>query len=96
MATSLLITSKNVSFPVGCCAETNAIYGAINTVGRIKFDYIVIVADSKDPISPCGICRQVMREHVSDDFKIYMGDSKGIREVKTMKEILPGAITNLD
>ncbi|MCB9094260.1 MAG: cytidine deaminase [Halobacteriovoraceae bacterium] len=87
---------ENISFPAGSCAETIAINCVINLHGRVEFKYIVVVADSKDLISPCGICRQVMREHVSDQFKIYMGDMDGVKKVMSITELIPGVISSLD
>ena len=37
---------------------------------------------------PCGVCRQVMREFVHDDFLIYMVDADGYSTM-TMTELLP-------
>lgn len=52
---------ENLSFGLTSCAERNAVFAAI-AAGEREFDAIAIVADSKQPVSPCGACRQVLAE----------------------------------
>ncbi len=52
---------ENLSFGLTSCAERNAVFAAI-TAGEREFEAIAIVADSKQPVSPCGACRQVLAE----------------------------------
>src|SRR5438067_13222866 len=52
---------ENISFGLTCCAERVAIFSAI-AAGVSVFKEIVIVSDSREPVSPCGACRQVMAE----------------------------------
>ena len=40
--------------------------------------------------TPCGVCRQVMREFCKPDFEIIMTDGKDIK-VMTLEELLPMA-----
>ena len=86
----------------GCNIE-NAAYGPTNCAERTAFfkavydghrDFIAIaVCGGKEGVitgsfPPCGVCRQVMREFVRDDFRIYMADADSYT-VMTMAEILP-------
>lgn len=52
---------ENLSFGLTVCAERVAIGNAVAAGVRV-FHGIVVVADTKVPISPCGACRQVMAE----------------------------------
>lgn len=52
---------ENISFGLTICAERAAIATAV-AQGVRKFERIVIVSDSADPVVPCGACRQVMAE----------------------------------
>ena len=56
------------------------------------FTAIAVVGGKEGQISgafpPCGVCRQVMREFVQDDFIIYMGGADGYTAM-TMTELLP-------
>src|SRR5437867_9209337 len=52
---------ENVSFGLTICAERNALAAAIAD-GCRQFSKIVIVADCREPVPPCGGCRQVLAE----------------------------------
>ncbi|WPK24147.1 hypothetical protein PUMCH_001407 [Australozyma saopauloensis] len=57
--------------------------------GERKFRAIAIASDQKDPISPCGICRQFIREF-NRNIEVYMISSDGGTCVKmTLDELLP-------
>ncbi|KAF7466592.1 cytidine deaminase isoform X2 [Marmota monax] len=54
---------ENAVYPLGNCAERTAIQKAISE-GHKEFKAIVISSNLQDDfISPCGACRQVMREN---------------------------------
>ena len=59
---------ENISYPLGTCAEAGAIAAMING-GDNKIAEILIYADSKALISPCGACRQRVAEFASADTK---------------------------
>ncbi|MCA9520183.1 MAG: cytidine deaminase [Myxococcales bacterium] len=52
---------ENASYPVGCCAERNAIGHAVVS-GERHFDAVVVVTDTSRPTPPCGMCRQALSE----------------------------------
>ena len=52
---------ENISFGLTICAERVCVFKAIQQ-GEMKFQALVIVADTGTPIVPCGACRQVLAE----------------------------------
>lgn len=86
---------ENASYSATCCAERVAIFTAI-AQGEREFTHIAIVGDTQKPISPCGVCRQVMSEFFSEETKIYMANLQGDIKETSMKEILPFSFTEDD
>ena len=78
----------------GCCAERTAIFTAA-AQGKREFTAIAVAGAGrgKEPDSfctPCGVCRQVMREFCRPDFDIILTDGKDIKAV-TLDGLLPMA-----
>lgn len=82
---------ENLSFGLTICAERNAIAQAV-AAGCLKFTALVVVADTKEPVSPCGACRQVMAEF--GDFPILMATRETAEET-TVGILLPRAKTGI-
>ena len=82
---------ENASYSPTNCAERTAFFKAVYD-GHREFTAIAVVGGKEGVIEgafpPCGVCRQVMREFVGDDFMIYMGGKDGY-ESMTMAQILP-------
>ncbi len=88
---------ENASYPLCMCGERNAIYNAMMD-GKKKEDFktLVIVADSPEPCSPCGACRQVISELFPADGLIIMANVKGDTKETTIRELLPFAFSDKD
>ena len=85
---------ENLSFGLTNCAERVAIGGAV-AAGHREFDRIVVVADTREPISPCGACRQVIAEF--GDCGILLANLSGDVFETTVGEMLPrGSMGILD
>jgi cytidine deaminase len=52
---------ENASYGLTVCAERNAIFAAVKE-GVREFSALCVTADTPEPVSPCGACRQVMAE----------------------------------
>ncbi|XP_021539202.1 cytidine deaminase [Neomonachus schauinslandi] len=79
---------ENICYPLGVCAERTAIQKAISE-GHREFRAIAISSDMQDDfISPCGACRQVMREF-GTNWSVYMTKPDGTYVVRTVLELLP-------
>ena len=84
---------ENASYTPTICAERNAIFTAIHN-GEREFEAIAIVGglkgDIKGVTAPCGVCRQVMSEFCSPDFKVILVTSKdGDYIEETLGSIMP-------
>ena len=84
---------ENASYGLTNCAERTAIFKAISE-GHRKFKALAVVADTEGPCSPCGACRQVMKE-----FKIptiIMANLKGNMEIVSIEYLLPFSFSDCD
>jgi cytidine deaminase len=82
---------ENISYGLTNCAERVAI-GAAIAAGVRGFDKVVVVADTAQPISPCGACRQVLAEF---GVKSVILANRTERVVFTLEELLPRASTGI-
>jgi cytidine deaminase len=88
---------ENASYPNGNCAERTALF-KLYSEGYTKDDVIAfaIVGQSARPISPCGMCRQVMSELLNPDTPIIMATLDKEYKISNMKELLPYSFSGDD
>lgn len=82
---------ENISFGLTLCAERSAICQAI-AAGCRDFTALAVVADTAEPISPCGACRQVLAEF-GDPAVVMANRFKS--EKTTLATLLPRAKTGI-
>ena len=80
---------ENAAYPATICAERNALSSAI-AAGDRDIVRIVVVADSPRPVSPCGMCRQVIAE-LAPHASVLLTNLHGATEETTPDALLPGA-----
>jgi coenzyme F420-0:L-glutamate ligase/homotetrameric cytidine deaminase len=80
---------ENASSGADICAERAAIAKALAS-GEREFEALALIGDTPEPLSPCGICRQMLIEF-GDDIKVVMANLKGDAAMATITELLPGA-----
>ncbi len=78
---------ENASYRVTQCAESSAVGGMVSH-GAKRIKKVVVVADSELIPSPCGACRQQLRELCSADVEVHMFNNKGDHDVMTIDELL--------
>ena len=81
---------ESCSYPCGICAERNVI-STVYGKGYRKEDIVAMAlsSDTKDFISPCGMCRQVMCELIDGECPLFILNSKNeVKEMK-IKKLLP-------
>lgn len=77
---------ENSSYGITVCAERVALFKAVSD-GAKKFKRIAIVADTKNPCPPCGICRQALYEF-SPALEVIMANTKGRTRKVKLKRLL--------
>ncbi|MEO5753717.1 MAG: cytidine deaminase [Chthoniobacterales bacterium] len=82
---------ENASFGLTICAEQAAVCAAIQG-GCRAFSGIAIVAETENPVTPCGACRQVLAEF-GQQLPIYAEGRGGIHALSTLDQLLPAAFT---
>ena len=88
---------ENASYPLCMCAERNALYNAMmNGYKKSDFLALAIVADTDEPCSPCGACRQVISELFPKESKIYLANLKGDLKETDIEELLPFSFSGDD
>ncbi|MCW5752755.1 MAG: cytidine deaminase [Alphaproteobacteria bacterium] len=81
---------ENVAYPEGICAETAAI-AAMLTAGRRRIREILVVGSGRAVTTPCGGCRQRIREFASHATVIHVCGPRGVAASFTVDELLPHA-----
>ena len=79
---------ENAAYPQGACAEVGAISAMIMAGGR-KIDAIAVAGKGDVLCTPCGGCRQRIREFAKAATPIIIADETGERARFTLVEILP-------
>lgn len=83
------VNVENAAYPLGVCAERNAIAAAAGAGAR-KVEAVAVVADTPEPVSPCGGCRQVIWEF-GMEARLILANTEGHSHVCTIAELLPRA-----
>ena len=85
---------ENSAYPMCMCAERNALYNAkMHGVKKEDMVALALSADTDEPCSPCGACRQVISELFPKDAPIYMSNLKGDVQETNIVELLPYAFS---
>ncbi|MDP1900750.1 MAG: cytidine deaminase [Rubrivivax sp.] len=79
---------ENAAYPQGWCAETSALAAMVAAGGR-RVQAVAVCAVSPQPITPCGSCRQKLREFAADDCPVWAADLQGLQATHTLGELLP-------
>ena len=81
---------ENAAYPVGACAEAGAI-SAMVTGGARAIRAILVVGDGAELVTPCGACRQRIREFAAPETPILIAGPDGIRARFSLAELLPAS-----
>ena len=82
------VNVENASFGLTLCAERNAITTAV-TENMKKIKVLVVTGNTPEPISPCGACRQVIKEFSDSETVIILANKDKKYKITSLEELLP-------
>jgi cytidine deaminase len=82
---------ENAAYPQGWCAETSAIAAMIMSGGHAIAE-MAVIGTGDLLCTPCGGCRQKIREFATGNVKIHMcGEDGNLKQTMTLDELLPAS-----
>ena len=79
---------ENAAYPQGICAEAAAIAGMVAAGGR-RIGAIAVAGPGPGLCTPCGGCRQKIREFATAETPVLVCGAEGLRRRFTLGELLP-------
>jgi len=79
---------ENAAYPQGTCAEAGAI-SAMALAGDRRIAEILVIGDGQALCTPCGGCRQRIREFADPATRVHIAGPEGMRRTFTLGELLP-------
>ena len=81
---------ENASYPLGNCAEAAAIASMV-MAGEQKIKLIYVMSQNDEGGSPCGGCRQRIREFSDANTKVIMCSPDGVEQRLALADLLPNS-----
>ena len=81
---------ENAAYPVGTCAEAGAVSAMIAAGGK-RIAAILVLGPGEGLVTPCGACRQRIREFAAPETPVAIAGPEGIRARFTLEELLPAS-----
>jgi len=81
---------ENASYPEGHCAETAAIAAMVMS-GNQRIQKIYIMSQDDQGATPCGGCRQRIREFADDNTPVILCSPNGVQQRVSLSKLLPNA-----
>ncbi len=79
---------ENAAYPQGWCAEASALSAMVMAGGK-RAVAVAVCAVAPQPVTPCGGCRQKLREFAADDCPVWVADLDGHRATYSLGGLLP-------
>lgn len=79
---------ENAAYPQGNCAEASAIAAMIAGGGK-RIRRIYVTGPGREPVTPCGGCRQRIREFADQDVVVISHGVEGEPLAQTLAQLLP-------
>lgn len=84
------VNVENAAYPVGTCAEAGAIAAMVAAGGR-KIVALAVCGRGEHLVTPCGACRQRIRELAAPDVPVLVCGPEGLRRAFTLAQLLPAS-----
>jgi cytidine deaminase len=81
---------ENASYPIGTCAEAGAI-AAMIAAGHRRIAEFLVVGGEDAMVTPCGACRQRLREFAAPEVVVHCAKPSGMRMSYTVEALLPAS-----
>jgi cytidine deaminase len=81
---------ENAAYPTSVCAEGGAV-AAMIMGGCTTIAAVLVVGDGTGLCTPCGNCRQRLREFAKPDTPVHVAGPEGLRRSFTLDELLPAS-----
>jgi len=79
---------ENAAYPQGWCAEASALSAMVMAGGKRALA-VAVCAVAPQPVTPCGGCRQKLREFAADNCPVWVADLDGHRATYSLGGLLP-------
>ena len=79
---------ENAAYPQGVCAEAGALSALVLAGGR-EVCAVLVMADASEPVTPCGGCRQKLREFAGASLPVLVANTLDEVHIFTLGELLP-------
>ena len=79
---------ENAAYPQGVCAEAGAL-SAMVLAGGTQLRAVLVMGNGDGLVTPCGGCRQKIREFAGPDTPILIANPQQVRASFTLDELLP-------
>ena len=79
---------ENAAYPQGVCAEASAISALIGA-GERRITEVLVMAGGDGLVTPCGGCRQKLREFAALDTPVHLCGPDGHIQTVTLGALLP-------
>ncbi len=91
------VNIENAAYGLANCAERSALFSAYSDgIRKSDIKRILIYTDHDYFVSPCGSCRQVMRELMEDDAEVILVNNRDETKVIRNIELLPLGFSKKD
>jgi cytidine deaminase len=79
---------ENAAYPAGTCAEQAAI-AAMVAAGESRIAEVLVIGGGDTLVTPCGACRQRIREFAAPQTAIHVAGPEGVRRSFMLEDLLP-------